>query len=195
MNRLTIGTGRSLSLRWKRVWCSVILPMLPPVTLLTPCSSGMKSGKGEPSALLAKTPFSLIQSISIRSKGQRLFLCKEFRHRYCRLYHIYIFPFWVPSEEHIVADVVSRYDRRKLAKLWSRYQRFPSLQTCPGSWIPFFTSIWHRALGGTMIKSSRNMRRSVKSTNTFPTRRLSKRPRHGVANLILRQICNCQELS
>jgi hypothetical protein len=57
---------------------------------------------------------------------QRLFLIAA-------VYDIQIVPFWVPSEENMVADAASRYDHERLPNLGLQVSKLPGHQTCAAS--------------------------------------------------------------
>jgi len=105
---------------------------------------------------------------------QRIFLIAA-------VYDIEILPFWIPSEENIVADAASRYDYKKLANLGLQVshnlprpshlrQKLHSLYTTPSLQV----------LGEGMVKSSELMSPSVDNIVTFPTHPPLKRYHTGL---------------
>jgi len=67
----------------------------------------------------------------------------------------------------MVADVASRYNYGKLANLGLQVSTFPKPADLRQKLNSFSTTPLCQALGGTTIKSSSNMHRSVKDTATF----------------------------
>lgn len=102
------------------------------LSFFTHCSSGMKSGQEEPSALLATAPPLLIQSISIQSKRQQLFLCNEYsllqQSTISTSFHsgFHQRRIWSQMWLHVITT-------GNLLTLGCRYQRSPSPQTCAKS--------------------------------------------------------------
>src|SRR5208282_3142497 len=100
---------------------------------------------------------------------QRIFLIAA-------VYDIQILPFWIPSEENIVANAASRYDYKKLANLGLQISHnLPRPSQLRQKLHSFFTIPSLRALGEDMIKSSERTNPSVDSIVTLPTLPLSKR--------------------
>jgi len=91
------------------------------------------------------------------------------------VHDIQIVPFWVPSEENMVADAASRYDYRKLANLGLQVSKLPKPADLRRKLSSFFTTPSQQALGGITIKSSRFMHHSVNSMATVFTHPPSKR--------------------
>jgi hypothetical protein len=87
------------------------------------------------------------------------------------VYNIHIPPFWVPSEENMVADAASHYDYNTLANLGLQVSRFPKPAELRRKLNSFFTTPSHQALGGATIRSPGNTFHSVTSTTTIPTHR------------------------
>src|SRR5438552_17938910 len=97
------------------------------------------------------------------------------------VYDIQILPFWIPSEENIVADAASRYDYKRLANLGLQVShdlpRPSQLRQKPHS---FFTTPSLRALGEATTKSSEHTSPSVDNIIILPTPRPSKRYHTGL---------------
>jgi hypothetical protein len=80
---------------------------------------------------------------------QRLFLIAT-------VFDIQIVPFWVPSEENVVADAASRYDHERLANLGLQVSKLPWPSDLRRNLSTFFATPLRRALSATTRKSSRN---------------------------------------
>ena len=88
---------------------------------------------------------------------------------------IQIAPFWVPSEENMVADAASRYDYKRLANLGLQISRLPTPADLRRKLHSFFTTPSRKALGRTTTKFSKITRCSVIDTTTVFTHPRSKR--------------------
>lgn len=107
---------------------------------------------------------------------QRIFLIAA-------VYDIQIFPFWIPSEENMVADAASRFDYKKLANLGLQVSRhLPRPVLLRRKLHSFFTTPSLQAQGGTTRKSSKPMCLSARGIITSPTHPPSKRYHTGLLN-------------
>jgi hypothetical protein len=105
---------------------------------------------------------------------QRIFLIAA-------VFDIQILPFWIPSEENIIADAASRYDHKKLANLGLQVSlNLPRPAALRRKLLSFFTTPSLQALGKTTTKSSRITSHSVNSTATVPIRPPSKQYHTGL---------------
>ena len=103
---------------------------------------------------------------------QRIFLIAA-------VYDIHIVPFWIPSEENMVADAASRHNYEKLANLGLQVTNLPRTVDLRQKLSSFFTTPSRHALGAITRKSSSNMRCSVGKTAILPTHPPSKQHRIG----------------
>jgi hypothetical protein len=77
------------------------------------------------------------------------------------VYDIQIVPFWVPSEEDMVADAASRYHHERLANLALQVSNLPKPADLRRKLSSFFTTPLRQALNATTRKSSRNIPHSA----------------------------------
>jgi hypothetical protein len=105
---------------------------------------------------------------------QRIFLIAA-------VYDIHILPFWIPSEENMVADAASRFDYEKLANLGFQVSHdLPRPSLLRQKLNSFFTTPSLRTLVETMKKSSKPTSLSVKSIVIPPTHLPLKRYHTGL---------------
>ena len=99
------------------------------------------------------------------------------------VFDIQILPFWIPSEENMVADAASRFDYRKLANLGLQVsQDLPRPALLRQKLHSYFTIPSLRVQDETMGKSSKFTSLSVRDMATSHTHPLSKRYRTGLLN-------------
>jgi hypothetical protein len=89
------------------------------------------------------------------------------------IYDIEIVPFWVPSEENMVADAASRYDHDRLANLGLQVSKLPKPADLRRKLSSFFATPSRQALSATTRKSSRNTPYSVDNSVTIRSQRPS----------------------
>ena len=116
---------------------------------------------------------------------QRIFLIAA-------VYDIQISPFWLPSEENMVADAASHYDYKKLANLGLQVsQDLPRPALLRQKLYSFFTTPSLLVQDGATRKSSKHTSPSAGDIATSPTHPLSKWYRTGLlissppSNLVL----------
>src|SRR5438552_516014 len=97
------------------------------------------------------------------------------------VYDIQILPFWIPSEENIMADAASRFDYKRLANLGLQVSHnLPRPSQLRQKLHSFFTTPSLRALGEATAKSSEPTSPSVDSIVILPTPPPSKRYHTGL---------------
>jgi hypothetical protein len=114
---------------------------------------------------------------------QRLFLIAA-------VYNIQIVPFWVPSEENMVADAASRYDHERLANLGLQVSKLPRPSDLRRKLSSFFATPSRQALSATTRKSSRNTHPSAGDSDIALSHLHSQRPLTGSPTHVLRQASN-----
>jgi len=104
---------------------------------------------------------------------QRIFLIAA-------VFDIQILPFWIPTEENIVADAASRFDYKKLTNLGLQVSRnLPRPKDLRQKLCSFFTTPSRQALGGITTKFSETMSPSADNTDTVHIPRPLKRSHTG----------------